>query len=533
MDQFNETLKTELFSDLEASKTPIRRGFMLYQQGAVYDIKASEDQVRCQVHDVKPVEVKLDLDDPLLSSCSCPERLWCRHRMAAFLSMYGRSRSVTQWMDYWKNKINAVRFMEMKNQWGVKLETVQHPLTKEDGPDKWIDLIENSVSDEDLIEWRKNPYSLYMKGKSVYQKISALGPIEREWKPLFELYTTSYLLGVTCKTMDESTYDSQVVLSTCRSWIQQLVEKAQDAMDQIRVHATPFAFDPYIERLRDEADQWLLTAELFQVERLDVYRDLWLHVFKKKEWRKNQVDRLVVLQHDQDHLTLSHQVALLHLRLLLNDRAMVMEEMKSHSPMIVSFSLYWIDRFFHSGQFDEAVYLLQAILDKIPAFITMDRVPTGPQHFMYWFFRQINQNWMFTHQPELMNGLYQAFLPYSAFEYSQFLLQRGSYRDWIEVQMFLINEDFDLMDKRGLTEIGKVSPELVLPIYHHGIKQAIGKKQRQSYKEAVRYLKKLRAAYRKLKQQAIWDTYFEELLHETKRLRAFHEECKRSKLVDA
>ncbi len=61
---------------------------------------------------------------------------------------------------------------------------------------------------------------------------------------------------------------------------------------------------------------------------------------------------------------------------------------------------------------------------------------------------------------------------------------------------------------------------------------AIQQKNRQNYKEAVRYLKKLRTIYKKLKKEEKWEVYFEQLLQKTKRLRAFQEECQRGKLIN-
>lgn len=46
-------------------------------------------------------------------------------------------------------------------------------------------------------------------------------------------------------------------------------------------------------------------------------------------------------------------------------------------------------------------------------------------------------------------------------------------------------------------------------------------------------MKKLRTLYNKLKRQDDWQLFLELLLEKTKRLRAFQEECKRGKLIDA
>ena len=60
----------------------------------------------------------------------------------------------------------------------------------------------------------------------------------------------------------------------------------------------------------------------------------------------------------------------------------------------------------------------------------------------------------------------------------------------------------------------------------------ISQKNRSSYKVAVRVLKKLRTVYKKLKRTSEWEAFFSQLLERHKRLRAFHAECERSKLIE-
>ena len=81
--------------------------------------------------------------------------------------------------------------------------------------------------------------------------------------------------------------------------------------------------------------------------------------------------------------------------------------------------------------------------------------------------------------------------------------------------------------------VQKEAPERLLPYYHQLVMEAIARKNRKSYKEAVRYLKKLRTIYKKLKRQDTWQQFFDLLMQETKRLRAFQEECQRGKLIHA
>ena len=74
---------------------------------------------------------------------------------------------------------------------------------------------------------------------------------------------------------------------------------------------------------------------------------------------------------------------------------------------------------------------------------------------------------------------------------------------------------------------------MLLPILHQAVDGLIEQKNRVSYKQAVRLLKKLRTIYKKLKRVPEWEAFIDKLLKRYKRLRAFQEECVRAKLVGA
>ena len=75
-------------------------------------------------------------------------------------------------------------------------------------------------------------------------------------------------------------------------------------------------------------------------------------------------------------------------------------------------------------------------------------------------------------------------------------------------------------------------PKIILPLYHHAVQQTVSLKNRAAYKQAVRYLKKMRPIYKKMKQENVFQDYLDYISLSTKRLRAFQEELQRSKLID-
>jgi uncharacterized Zn finger protein len=80
-----------------------------------------------------------------------------------------------------------------------------------------------------------------------------------------------------------------------------------------------------------------------------------------------------------------------------------------------------------------------------------------------------------------------------------------------------------------MKQVEAAEPALLLPIYHQAVEKSIQEKNRTSYTNAVRYLKRLQALYQKLGQPERWSLYMQRLVHKYARLRAFQEELKKGK----
>src|SRR5690606_33435607 len=94
-----------------------------------------------------------------------------------------------------------------------------------------------------------------------------------------------------------------------------------------------------------------------------------------------------------------------------------------------------------------------------------------------------------------------------------------------------MGDTIDFIDRSTLEMVAKQDPVAIKPLYHAAVMEQIDLRNRDSYKKAVRYLKKLRTVYRKEKNLDQWEFYFATLLKKTKRLRAFQEECRKGKLI--
>lgn len=121
-------------------------------------------------------------------------------------------------------------------------------------------------------------------------------------------------------------------------------------------------------------------------------------------------------------------------------------------------------------------------------------------------------------------------LPQSQDIYTTYLIENGEAR---QVAHMLLSQGQPIyyVDRDILRLLEKTDLRLVLPLYHQDAERYILEKNRQSYKQSVRLLKKLAGFYKKLKEQDRWQLYIGQLAERHSRLRAFQEELRRGKLI--
>ncbi|MHA7965038.1 hypothetical protein ACX93W_12920 [Paenibacillus sp. CAU 1782] len=121
-------------------------------------------------------------------------------------------------------------------------------------------------------------------------------------------------------------------------------------------------------------------------------------------------------------------------------------------------------------------------------------------------------------------------LPYSSSLYEENLLRFGHWRQWVDYQLSLGSDPLEFRAK-DLQPIEKGSPEALLPFYHQGAEKYLLLKNRDSYKRAVKLLKRLAKLYKKLKREQQWEAYMETFARRNSRLRALQEELRKGGLI--
>jgi hypothetical protein len=115
--------------------------------------------------------------------------------------------------------------------------------------------------------------------------------------------------------------------------------------------------------------------------------------------------------------------------------------------------------------------------------------------------------------------------------YDDYLLEHQHDKEWVAYQ--LTNDYFaiEYISKKDLRIVEKRNMQYLLPLYFQSAEKYVEMKNRQSYKHAVRLLKKIAAYYKKTKRQDRFEVYLQGFMKRHSRLRALHEEMRKGRLI--
>jgi len=153
-----------------------------------------------------------------------------------------------------------------------------------------------------------------------------------------------------------------------------------------------------------------------------------------------------------------------------------------------------------------------------------------PAQFRQFYTNSLNQLYTeidLTESEELM--LYGAFGRYGVQPYSDYLLQKGRYDDWVALHQ-LYPSSISYLESIGLKQVLLEQPAATLPLYHHYAMEEIRQKSRMNYKQAVRLWKAMKSAAKKAGKTAYFEQYIETVRMQFKRLRALQEELDKAQL---
>ena len=524
---FSEQLRSDLQADSPEDANLVTKGMHLYRQGAVKNIKLEQDAITATVQDVMVVKVKLDLNIPHLSECSCPAEGYCRHVMAVFFQLLSYESSVSQWVEEWRQPLKDVKAAKS---WGM---AKAKDLLKAAGllkPDytMWTTTFRESFDEIMSGNGDPNPYLIPELFEVYSRRMRAGAPMKREWRNLYLLIGSVVSFVKLIELSRDLGHNENQVNRHYRHLFQNIMDDVTELSQTMAVQSMPFAFDEFIEKLKDESIALLHTDYTIEFDRTYFYCLLWTRLFKKKNWREEQVELLACLPEKSFPVTL----ALIHLNTMLRNDDTAHSLIKTCGPEITPYFFYWLE-LMETGKDWQRMepYIVEFVARLRPYLSGLD------DFYKCRDFMRMALSEMITFCGEagrldLFEKALLEMLPYSFHEYDEFLFEKKDFEKWLDLQTYL-GGNVGSLSSSQIKILQIENPATLLPLYHQAIQAHIDGKNREQYREAVRKLKKLRTLYKKLKRVDEWEQFLELLLARTKRLRAFHEECKRGKLIDA
>ena len=511
----------------------VQKGLMLYRQGLVKQLQIWNAQITAMVQDVTPCHVKLNFAFLASSQCTCPHEGLCRHQMAVFFAAYARVGSVAEWVAEWREP------MKEKNDatsWG--LQTAKD-LIKANGvmkPDyrRWVESFE--VSFDTILNSKKysSPFIIAELFNIYERRINASAPVEKEWRLLYEMVGIVVSFKKLAVLTQDSGFTEDAVRRAYLSVFHNLIEDADDLVLKIGVQSLPFDFDEFILKLKDDVFELLTASTGLEQERVYLYRLLWTNLFKKKEWREQEIvhinERMKTLKDWENPTPL--MMAGIHISFLQQKDELALELIgKIDDEVITPYMLHWIELLSQTKSWKRVGPVIELFSSKLKSYLDFLRTYHSCAAFTRSALKAIAPYISENGKAELYERAMLATLPYSYTEYEFSLFERKQFEKWGDLQAFMGWSFYDLPRER-VKVIEKEKPEVLLGMLHQSALNEINQKNRSSYKAAVRHLKKLRTLYKKIKRVDDWQYFLDTLMEKTKRLRAFHEECRRSKLIE-
>ncbi|MEH7235282.1 SWIM zinc finger family protein [Bacillus sp. JJ1562] len=517
---FSEKLRGMITFENEEDRTLIKKGLNLYRQGSVYNVQFNGKALGGRVQDVTSVDVTLDLDFLEMSSCTCPSPSFCRHRMALFFYMYASVDRVGSLLEQWKagNKPKpTLASIPIKN--GNVLQRVEY---KENSLESWLTLFNSEFKRFESGHREKNVYTFATLYHSLFQTLKRKAPRSEELKRLYLIHAALFCIQKTVEFLGQIEVRNYQVDTYIKPYFHNFTDVVLDNSLEMRKVSLPFSLDELLEESLELVRKTLLIETMFQYERMQMYRLLWATFFNRKKWLEIEENAL-------DTETLVHQIAYAHIRFLQKDDTTAIETMKKLGHSATPYSFWWISYLSEAKNWDRVRPWIDHALEGIHDYIFGIQSYEGRRHMTRLFLQNI-----MTYADERDSAAYikalKQLLPYSYVEYNDFLLDNDQYRKWVELQI-MVGYNIDEMDRYIIKEIETLDRAALLPLYHQAITKAIEGKNRPSYKKAVKYLRKVRTHYKKLKQEDRWDDYITKLATVNKRLRAFQQELLRASMI--
>lgn len=528
-----ETLQPDVAEDARL----VQKGMLLYRQRQVYQLKLEGGYLFGSVQDVTPVKVKIHLSHLSRSECTCPAHGYCRHQLAVFLTAYNEIGSVEELIEKWRQPL---KLQKIAQQFGLKKarDLMKQSSTSEPNYDQWIVDFSNSFTAiiEDGMK-KKNPFVVEQLFSAYMKRLKTNAPTSQEWKHLYLLVGALFTFKKLISFSEKIGFSETIIRRYYQSAFIQLSSMAEENVQKLNVHSLPFSFDVFIDKLRVDSTELLTVGvdrnqSLLTHEKISFYFLLWSRLFKKSEWKTAELTRLKQLMEQTANQTQLFIFSTSYLQLLfMNGKdGEVLELLQDADHDIIPYVLVWITHLRQQKNWKRLSAYLLYVIETSPAYVSQLPLDGARAQFAQALSKEARAYCSALGRFELYEKMLIQLLPYSFHICNDYYFDIGNYEKWVELMTYGKYFVHDI-DPVQLKIVEKKQPAILLPIFHQSIQYHLELRNRENYREAVKQLKKLQSLYRKLGSAEKWETFFQLLLENTRRLRAFHEECRIGRLI--
>jgi hypothetical protein len=517
----------QLLNDQDDSvRKKIQKGLSLYRQGYVYNLKELEHYVGVVVQDKHEWMVLLNLQDLSKSECDCGDPDFCPHRIAGFFYAYAASGRVGDLLDKWKQQSASLQMASSLGVFRPKKEAGTNRNDHSYSVSEWLDLFED--------HYERFTQAKLVRSISIYTELyehyflslTKEAPSLSPYRELFIIHAGLFTLMKICDGMNTQKLSKQTFNTFVRTPLSQLVYDVEQHVYRLAQTSMPFSADTLLYETMKQIRTLLFYTSVLPYERINLYRTLWTHLFKRPKWIKEEKQHL---EHVHD-FQLERDVALAHLLVLEKQDEKAVAFVKQADRSIFPYVLKWAkDHIYYKDEQRAKIWLLY-IKDRMSSYIRTLPSYQGSRTFVSMLLSLFESYSELCGDKTVYIDALRTLLPYSFVEYSRYLYEQKQFQSWLELQA-AFRYDILEYDQSMLKEIETENPKWLLPIYHQSIQQSIEKKTRSSYEEAVQHLKDLRKLYQNLQNEQTFTSYLQQLIQSTKRLRAFQEALKKGGFI--
>lgn len=543
----------ETFNDIT-----IKRGFEQYKQERAHLIKISNpEHIKgfVESNDEERYQVTLNLDTLPDSHCTCPVPSYCKHMVAvllAYVNQYGRSvhaivnsnsAATLKQPDKPAHLVNSASSSDQQTSSAEPQNMVRKRNTAEQ---LQLQELANKLPSMPIQDWHAffklctssvgsgSPNAQYAQEAlaSIYNQQPELSPVLDQ---LYKLHALLFVLDKLVRPLQNSKMHQNIFIGF----------HTQVASDDVQEKITRILTEPLM--IRDEPDLWSRVSETSDYIRRRMlvessnlryfsaaYDLLWLHWIhpnlKDKSMYEEELEQLIsaenelktslaklpwLLAQSQIHFFLDQDQPALELLEQANEKGMIPPERFFLFLQILSTKEQW-------------PRLQDWLLAIGPMMLSRPREQHIEAYVNLWE-QVIQHSSSSDSEQHLWNSLI-SMLPFSRKIYEETLLAHSKWQQWMDFQLSSGTEPLDFRVS-VLKPIEKNAPELLLPFYHQAVERYILLKNRDSYKAAVKLLKRLSKLYLKMKQETRWEEFITTFAERHSRLRALQEELRKGKLI--